>query len=72
MTTTWAQRLAELTQSLGREPTTVEIVKAASEHDMTPAEITALATLTRGLEPSEVGNSTPADQPVSDPDRLSR
>jgi len=38
---TWADRIANLTKALGREPTLQEMLDAAQIHQMTPAEIEA-------------------------------
>lgn len=41
MSITWADRVANLTKALGREPTTDELLDAVQIHEMTPAEIEA-------------------------------
>lgn len=41
MSITWADRVANLSKALGREPTTAELLEASTIHEMTPAEIEA-------------------------------
>lgn len=41
MAITWAERVANLTKALGRQPTLDEVLTAAEVHQMTPKEIEA-------------------------------
>lgn len=41
MSITWAERIANLTKALGRDPTLAEMLTAAEIHQMTPAETEA-------------------------------
>jgi hypothetical protein len=50
MTITWADRIANLTAALGRNPTLEEMLDASQIHQMTPAEVEAQrASLARGM-----------------------
>jgi hypothetical protein len=56
---TWSERIANLTQALGRNPTLEEMIDAAQIHQMTPEEIDAqrqswVRDMTAGCEHDEV------------------